>query len=148
MKKMLTICAILFVAAGSTSAVVTEYTNRANWEAAVGSYKEEFFEDSTLNPEVSIVSGSGGYVSIASQRWYDVVDSSPLYQTTISFTSTIYGFGGNWDLAGPTGPGHGILVSLDGTAVNPPLTIDNSYAGGFWGVVSSTPFTDQELRGL
>jgi hypothetical protein len=150
MKKSITVCLVVLFAASIAHGQFTLYTDRSSWEAAVVSYQEENFDDATLNDGVTIDSDFGGSVAEPGYvgMWYDRVSKPPesiLQETTISFSSEIYAFGGNWDLAAPTGPGKGIIVSLDGTPINS-LTIDNDHAGDFWGVVSTVPFSEVLLQ--
>ncbi|MHC4327069.1 MAG: hypothetical protein ACYSWW_02975, partial [Planctomycetota bacterium] len=155
MKRLVTTCMIVLFVASIAQGQFTVYTNKANWEAAVVSYMTEDFSDATLNAGVSIASDFGGSVAEPGYEgtWFDRVDDDtdlvtpglqPL-ETTISFSSDIYAFGGNWDLL-PGAPGLGIVVSLDGTPVTLPVTIDNSYVGEFWGVVSTVPFSEVLLQ--
>ena len=141
-KKIITICAIVLFLAGSANASLTLYTDRSNWETAVyGIYWEENFEDTTLNPRVTITSQWGGHVDTTDEVWHDQVSSSN--STTISFTVPMRAFGGNWDLT-PGDAGAGIIVYMDGTTWVE--EIDNSYSGGFWGFVSDTNFNSIVLK--
>lgn len=123
------------------NAATTIYTDKASWEAAFFSVTTEDFTDSALNAGVSVVSDAG---SVTGGIWSDrLVPSGD--STTFSFASAIFGFGGDWDLAGPAGQGTGITLTLTllagGTEV---LTteIPRSTAGTFWGFVSDVAFTD------
>lgn len=148
MKKLITICLVVLFVAGNANAVITVYTDRSAWEAAVGSFQEEFFADTTLNTGISVTSGNGyiipdggsfpggiGSTSLTPGYWIDNLDSTT---TKFSFAAPTIGFGGYWDLDGPSGPGTAIEVKLDGTLVA--SEISETTAGTFWGVVSSTPF--------
>ena len=146
MSKKIIICAIVLFLAGSANAIPTVYTDRSNWETAVyGVYWEENFDDATLRPELTITSqwSSGGWSSAAGGVWYDEVSSAN--STTISFATQMIAFGGNWDLAGPSGPGSGIAVYIDGTTLVGTEISKNS-AGGFWGFVSDTNFSSVVLK--
>jgi hypothetical protein len=54
------------------------------------------------------------------------------------------GFGGNWDTAGPGGPGTNIKVEYYGSWVTVG-EIPRTYNGEFWGFVSDIPFTSIRL---
>ncbi len=147
MKRLITICLVVLFVVGNANAVITVYTDRSAWESAVGAYQEEFFADTTLNTGVSVTSGNGyiipdggslpGVSSVLTPGlWYDDLSETT---TTFSFASPTIGFGGYWDLEDPSGPGTAIEVKLDGTLVA--SEIPNTINGTFWGVVSTTPFT-------
>jgi len=145
MKKLIAMSAVLLFVAGSANAAITVYTDRTAWETAVGSFEEEFFEDATLNSGISIVSGypSAG-VDLTNQWWSDRVDEyyTPP-STTISFATALYGFGGYWNLNDPGGPGVGLTVTIDETPVS--TEISRYSAFGFYGIVSSSPFSSVVL---
>ena len=142
MKKLLIVCAIASFIACSANAAVTVYTDRSAWEAAVGNYQEEFFDDAVFDPDVSVVTDNGliqagsGVLGPDNVWWDRVIPGSAT--TTWSFATPLVGFGANWDLAGPGGPGTGIALSFDGYVLA--TEIVNSTEGGFFGVVSTTPF--------
>jgi hypothetical protein len=162
MKKLITICTIICLASISANAALTQYTSRAAWEAAVGSFQQESFDDATLNPGITgtAADSGGGARAVGDpavggvvtdntspyyQMWWDIVDTSPLQETTFSSDPDFYAFGGDWDLLGPGGAGIGMIVSLDGTPINA-LTIPNT-TQGFWGVVSTSAFDEVRLSG-
>jgi hypothetical protein len=142
MKKLIMMCAIASFIACSANAAVTVYTDRSAWEAAVGNYQEEFFDDAIFDPDVSVVTVNGS-VQLGSgvlgpdSVWHDIVVPQGA-TTTWSFATPLVGFGAYWDLAGPGGPGTGIALTLDGELVG--TEIVNSTEGGFFGVTSTTPF--------
>jgi len=147
MKKLLMVCAIVSFLACSANAAITVYTDRSAWEAAVGAYDEEFFDDAIFDPDVSVVTDNGlvqagSGVLGPDNVWWDRVipasDPSGPATTTWSFATPLLGFGAFWDLAGPGGPGTNIALSLDGELVG--TEILNSTEGGFFGVTSTTPF--------
>jgi len=154
MKKLITICVVIFVAAGSVSAGITEYTSRAAWEAAVGAYNEESFDDGVLDPGISVTTVNGviqagglytppGYYVLGPDNvWYDqVIPASQTggpATTTWSFATPLVGFGAYWDLAGPGGAGTNLALFLNGTPVG--TEIVNTTAGEFFGVTSSASF--------
>jgi len=128
------------------SATVTVYADdRPGWESAVGVYQEEFFTDAELNPGVSVVSDNG-YVNTTNGVWWDklVCPESGMTNTTWQFAMSLYGFGGDWNLSGPGGPGANISVAIDGSWFSVG-EIPNTYADEFWGFVSSEPFSAVRL---
>jgi hypothetical protein len=132
----------IYMELGGSGASITVYTDRSAWESAVNyDFEEEFFTDTTLNPGVSVITDNG-YIDNVNRWWWDQV--IPVEQpggpttTTWIFADAIIGYGGNWDPAGPGGPGTNIQLYLDGTPVSP--EIPNSFAGNFFGVVSTVPF--------
>lgn len=159
MKRSLTcmLCASVLVvfAASVAQASISIYTSRSAWEAAVSyDFEEEFFSDATLNPGVSVVSTYPGYIDTSRGVWYDrlTVPGQTYWPgepeattTTWEFATPLVGYGGNWDLAGPGGPGSNIAVSYYGSWVSVG-EIPNSYADGFWGFVSTDPFSKVRLQ--
>ncbi|OHB64990.1 MAG: hypothetical protein A2168_09480 [Planctomycetes bacterium RBG_13_50_24] len=146
MKKLIMVCAIASVFACSANAAITIYTDRSAWESAVGAFDEEFFEDTILNPGVSVVTDNGliqagtGVLGPDGVWWDRVIPPVEAVSatTTWQFATPLVGFGAYWDLAGPGGPGTGIALTLDGELVG--TEIVNSTQGGFFGVTSTTPF--------
>ena len=141
MKKLITFCLVIVFVAGSANAVPTVYTNRAAWEAAVGTYTLENFDDGVLNADISVVSTVGkiqaGTGALGTDLlWWDEVDEavSPVRRTTWTFATPITGFGAYWDLANPSGPGSNIQMYLNGVLVG--QEIMNNTAGTFWGVTN------------
>lgn len=143
---------VLLTLAISTTAlaVSTLYTDRSSWEAAVGSWATEDFNDAILNAEITVVS-TVGYVDV-NGYWWDRVDDGdyggggPVMDTTWTFATPIMAWGGTFDAAGPGGPGSSINVSMiDGSEVYVG-TIPNTISGGFWGFVSTTPFTQVHIE--
>ena len=114
-------------------------TSEAEWLRLVTGLKiyTEDFEDGTADG-FTITSAND---SIAGGELSDRIDetSSPA-STTFSFSNEIWAFGGDWDLANPSGPGSGIIVTVDGFQLA--TEIPNSIAGTFWGFVSDTKFTN------
>jgi len=128
--------AVLLSHVPCAEAQIIVYTDRSAWETAVGGvYVEEFFADATLNPGVSVVSDAG-VVDAVLGVWDDRVAGTDT--TTWSFVDPITGFGADWDLAGPGGPGSGIRLLLDGTFIGQEIV--QTTAGGFFGVTSTSPF--------
>ena len=156
MKKIAMICVtILFVA---VSAHGTVYTNKANWDTAVSGlnvltedFSAEPFADFTIQSDFEDTNPT--YVGISvihptygdfTGEWYDMVDDEAGTETTISFNQTIYGFGGEWDLAGPTNPGEGLELWVGGSIV---ATIDRNTAGTFVGIANIGAFNNLVIRG-
>ena len=155
MKKMAMICVTILFVAGSAHGTV--YTTEGSWNTAVSGFTvgiEDFsatpfadfsiqsdFEDT--NPTYVGISVSNSYGNFTGQ-WYDRVDDEASMETTISFNQTIYGFGGYWNLAGPTGPGEGIELWVGGSIVG---TIDRDTAGTFVGIANIGGFKTVVIRG-
>ena len=78
-------------------------------------------------------------------RWDRLIEPAGTTTTTWIFADPIYAFGGNWDLAGPGGPGSSIAVLINGSWVSVD-TIPNTYTGEFWGFVSDEEFTQVLLQ--
>lgn len=129
---------------GRAFGTTSTYTSRPDWETAVGSYEEEFFTSTVLNPGVSVVSDAG-YVDAVDGYWWDQLTdvADGFHTTTWTFAQPIVGYGGYWDLAGPGGPGMGIQLYLDGVPVGSEVSDESS--GQFFGVTSSSPFNEVHL---
>jgi len=142
MKKLIRICAIFILITSSAIAGPTVYTVRSAWETTAGAYLEEDFDDGVLDPGISVVTDNGlvqagsGVLGPDNVWWDRVIPGDAT--TTWSFATPLLGFGANWDLAGPGGPGTAIALSLDGALVG--TEIVNGTQGGFFGVTSTTPF--------
>jgi hypothetical protein len=140
---------VLSWATAVESAVVTVYTDKAAWEAAVGGvFLTEDFADSILNPGVTYVSSESGHINPAEQCYQDVLASQSQNEpaTVWSFVPQITAYGGVWTLGGPGGSGNSLLVSIDDLALYVGA-ISNSYNGDFWGFVCDTPFTSVRCVG-
>ena len=136
-------------AATVSASSITIYTDRTQWENAVGGqFLTEDFSDAELNNGVSFVSTESGHINPALEAYQDVLASESQNEpmTTWSFTPKIYGYGGDWTLGGPGGSGNSLLVYIDDSSVLVG-TIPNSYGGGFWGFISDTPVTSVRLVG-
>jgi hypothetical protein len=161
MKKLLVIGLVLVLTAAVptlvTAATPTIYVNdQAAWQAAVGSWATEDFEDGIVGPGIGVVS-TNGYVytqSSGNKLWYDSLtyDEGPTAWTTWTFDNPIIAFGGTWDLGSEGGdpnvggPGSNIWVrGMDGTWQDIG-EIDNSLIGVFWGFVWNTPFNGVRLQ--
>jgi len=151
MKTLLKVLLVLSLAAWPSLllADVTIYANQATWAAAVGGpYLVEDFNDPTLIPGLTITSVSPWFTIPYNETNYafarqkvmrDQVNEANNQWTVFTFAIPIYAFGGFFDLAGPTGPGTNITVSVGGTVLT--NAILNSTYGTFWGMVSTTPFS-------
>ncbi|NOZ52937.1 MAG: PEP-CTERM sorting domain-containing protein [Gammaproteobacteria bacterium] len=128
----------------SSAAVISVFTDQALWESAVGNFTIETFDDSLLNREISVTSTAGDH-SVSSGVFNGLVfeDDTVALDTNWSFTGPILAFGGNWDLS-PGSPGTGLEIALhspdDFFLVAGRPDIANTYTGGFWGILSDTPF--------
>ncbi|MFZ2147112.1 MAG: hypothetical protein WAV28_07820, partial [Sedimentisphaerales bacterium] len=101
-------------------------------------YWEEQFDDAMLDPHLSFTPSTPGN-GVIGGVWHDVIDDSK-GPSIITFASPMNAFGGNWNLAGPGGPGTGIAVYIDGTTTHVG-DISHSLTGEFWGFVSDDYFT-------
>lgn len=143
-------CVVMWISGNSLvhALSINVYTDRANWEnAAPGAVWEESFGDAILNAEISSVDSDLGFVDTGNGRWWDRVGSSNNWTTTFNFSTEIFAFGGEWDLAGPGGPGQGILITLPFSTDPTVLSIDRSNAGEFWGFVSDVGFNSVTIQG-
>lgn len=154
MKNIAIICVtILFVTVSAHGAL---YTNKANWDTAVSGLTvstEDFsatpFADFTIQSDFIDGSGAGG-ININNTwgnfigQWYDRVDDEAFMETTISFNQTIYGFGGDWNPAVPTGYGEGLELWINGSLQG---SIPNSASGAFYGVAGIGGFNTVVIRG-
>lgn len=131
----------LAVAALPAQAAVSYFTSVSAFDAAVGSVMVENFAGPGLSvPGLSVASVAG---SIGSGVWNDRLVPSGA-TTKWSFAGALQGFGGEFDLAGPGGPGTGIALTLTLLSSGTVLLsqeIPNSLAGTFWGFTSTDPFT-------
>jgi hypothetical protein len=135
----------LALAAQPASATITVYANnQAGWEAAVGSFDTEYFDDATLNPGVS-VSSAVGYVDTTNKLWWDRLDDDSGWTTTWTFATPMRAWAAQlWNPVVPGGPGSGIRLYADGVYVG--QEIPNSYNNQFFGFVSDVGFTKVLMR--
>ena len=136
-------------AATASATSIRVYTDRTEWENALGGqFLTEDFSDSQLNEGVSFTSTESGHINPALEYYQDVLASASQNEpmTTWSFNPEIYGYGGNWTLGGPGGSGNSLLVYIADSSLLVG-TIPNSYGGGFWGFISDTPFTSLRVVG-
>lgn len=153
MRKQAALCAALVMltswATTVGGAMVTVYTDRTEWENALGGpILTETFADSLLNTGVSFVSTESGHINPAQECYQDVLASTSQNDpmTTWDFAPQVTGYGGNWTLGGPGGSGNSLLVYIADSALYVG-SISNSYGGDFWGFTSDTPFTSVKLIG-
>ena len=152
----LALALVIALAVPALAVTTTVYDNdQAGWEAAVGSWATENFDDGAVGPGISVVS-TNGYIytqGSGNKLWYDSLTYSggPTAWTTWTFDVPIVAFGGTWDLGSSGGdpncggPGSNIEVLMDGSWINVGV-IDRSYINVFWGFVSDTPFTAVRLQ--
>lgn len=126
------------------SPTITEYDRDASgWSNAVNEPCTENFNDTALNPGLTVASTYPGLVDVDNGVWWDILDGTST--TTWKFAAPIYAFGGTWNLSGPGGPGSEIDVLIQGVWV-PVGTIDRDHGSEFWGFVSDMPFTAVRLQ--
>jgi len=125
--------------------VINQYTNFTDWSNAAGSFVTEDFNDNILaSPLQSIVGDDVSINSHTTGKLWDVIDQNFARDTTFTFNSGIFGMGGFWDLAGPSGPGTEIAVGTDAGIYSLGL-IPNMTAGTFWGFTIDQALTDVYL---
>jgi len=95
-----------------------------------------------FNSGLSYVSGWSG-AEIAGGEFKDRVDNSPLKETTWSFASDIYAFGGDWN-ANYFGAGQGLQLLILGNLITPQIA-DNS-TGQFYGVIADMVFGEVVVK--
>jgi len=139
--------ATMFYAGQASAVVISIFTDRALWESSVGIFATETFADSVLNDGLTVSSQSGGRVS--SGLFNDMVfENGTVADTFLRFSNPVLAFGGNWDLS-PNSPGTGLEFTLSGPAgflgVSGRPDIANTYTGGFWGILSDTPFNTIQI---
>jgi len=136
-------------AATVNALTVTVYTDKTEWENALGGqFLTEDFADDLLNTGVSFVSTESGHINPAEENYQDVLASQSQNEpmTIWSFAPKTTAYGGNWTLGGPGGSGNSLLVYVADSSLYVGA-ISNSYGGEFWGFISDTPFTSVKLAG-
>lgn len=119
------------------------FTDRAAWEAAVaGSFSEETFSSGSTTGFTIEQVGSGHSSGIGGGVFHDRTVLDTTY-TNYNFSSLINAFGANWDL-NPGGAGQGLQLFIGGLQVTPQIA--NTYTGGFFGLVSTTAFTQVSVH--
>lgn len=120
---------------------VTVYTSRASWETAAGTWTEETFDDVTLLPGVSFALNGVGHTGagVSGGVFNDRLEPG---SSTVWTIPTAAGFGGNWDLR-PGGAGLGLQMTAGTEVVT--TQIADTYAGGFFGIITDFDFTSLTL---
>ena len=149
---LLTIAAPVSAQAAPTITVYDQ--DESGWKAAVVNWETENFDDTTLNPGIS-VTATWLNARISDGEWHDRLVAAGEYDvetgqwgpttTTWTFAEPIYAFGGIWDPGVPGGPGTSIKVSIDGSWISVGM-IPGDYVKEFWGFVSDVPFTQVLLE--
>nr|WP_295778640.1 PEP-CTERM sorting domain-containing protein [Rhodoferax sp.] len=136
--KSLVIAAVAAVVLSSTAnASFITFTDRAQWEIAVGgTFSEETFSSASTTGFTIEQIGSGHSTGISGGVYHDrtVLDTS---YTNYHFNSLVNAFGANWDLR-PGNAGQGLQLFAGGQLITPQIA--NTYNGGFFGLVSTTAF--------
>jgi len=125
---------------------ITQYTNFAQWAAAVNNqYDTEDFNDPGLVQGLSYESDMGG---VGNGSFYDAVARAEGF-TYWNFGRLTHGFGGSWDLS-PGGIGNNLkfVVEIPGEGevevfADPSLELTNP----FWGIVSDIAFQKMFVTG-
>ncbi len=154
MKKIAMICVTILFVTGSAHGAL--YTTEASWNTAVSGFTvltEDFsaepFADFNIQSDhidgfgeggISVSNGYGDFTG----EWYDQVDDEVGKETTITFNTTIYGFGGYWDPNVPTGLGEGLELWINGSLQ---ASIPNSAENEFYGVAGIGGFNTVVIRG-
>ena len=140
---------IACAAAVGSATTITVYTDKTEWEDALGAqHLTEDFADALLNVGVSYVSSESGHINPEQECYQDVLASQSQNEpmTIWTFEPRIAAYGGNWTLGGPGGSGNSLLVYIEDESLYVGY-IPNSYNGGFWGFISDTPFSSVRLVG-
>ena len=140
---------ITCLATAVSSATITIYTDKMEWQNALGGdYLTEDFADTLLNAGVSYVSNESGHINPMLECYQDVLASQSQNEpmTTWTFVPQIAAYGGDWTLGGPGGSGNSLSVYVADDSVYVG-SIPNSYNGEFWGFISDTPFSSVRLVG-
>ncbi len=142
--KSLVAAAVTAVVLSSTAhASFITFTDRAAWEAAVsGSFSEETFSSGSTTGFSIAEIGSGHSSGISGGVYHDRTVLDTAY-TNYNFSSLINAFGANWDLT-PGGAGQGLQLFAGGQLVTPQIA--NTYTGGFFGLVSTTAFSQVSVH--
>lgn len=151
MKKIVILSVFLSViafAAGAQAAYIITTFNNYNGTGGFTSYfpapTVENFEDTTLVPGLSITEvGGAGTIALGVYQNY-VQASVPSYQI-FTFAPGMMGFGGWFDLAGPSGPGSELDVYINDNSQFV-FTIPRTAAGQFYGFATDAPFTQVLLQ--
>jgi hypothetical protein len=146
---------MVLVPVAANAAPINTFTNAAEWtRAALGTkaYRivVEDFNDPTLVPGLSFTQTATNCGSLTcgvnGGVFNDRVTAAGGERTVFFFnlSEKTYAMGGNWDLAGPGGPGESLnLVAhlmMGNVMVGTAPTIPNTLAGGLFGFTSSLAF--------
>jgi hypothetical protein len=147
----------------SAAPVVTSYFAEDDWNTALAAWGPcaqcftESFDDSTLEPWVTITSDLPG--SVSAFKWRSIVDSSPVRNdrftpnaASVPAMNYVIGFGGNWD-QDPAGFGEGMEFYVKYANYMPGAwqSVHQMYqvGSGFFGIlVSGDYIRDVQVRGL
>jgi len=145
-RTILAAAVVLVLCAGVASATTVTYTSRPLWNIALANIPvvatlTEDFNDGLVNQTWLSVASTVG--TVTAFQWSDVIDASPLKTTTWSWAVPMVGFGGDFDLYNPGGPGTGIDIWADfGSGLTYVMSVPNSAADTFYGFISTAAFTD------
>ena len=144
MKFLILILSLLLPSALSAQ-TITVFTNRAAFEAAMGSFK--VVDDFSLGGTYQGVTTNNGAINGAG-KWADILrDPEPSTIWATPFGSTA--FGGTWDTT-PSGVGGGLAFELDfggGNIVTVPGNVPGNSPGSvFFGFTASQPFFNVRER--
>jgi hypothetical protein len=158
MKNLIRGLALLVVMGGATSeaAVITQYTDKNAWNAAVAATAAwvgtEDFNDNTLDPWLSITSSQPGTYGAGSNfEWRSIVDSNPVKTDEFFFSVPgIFAWSATFDLATPGGEGEGInlfanMVTAGG--YQQAFSLPGSQNGWVGFTITGDSFTSVRLTG-
>jgi hypothetical protein len=136
MMLMVTLAMVLSLAVAAQATTI--YTNYGSFLAAFPGPTVENFEDTILQPGLTITDTNPGAV-IADGVYKSLVNSFYGYTTTFTNSSNFCAFGGWFDLT-PGGAGTGIKITVvdTGEVIG---EVPRTYAGEFWGFSTGTPFS-------
>lgn len=131
--------ALLLAAGQAQSAVINIFTDRVAWQNAAGYYLEDDLNDGALD-HFNVAGSPSNQINFTGGHMEDVIDQGSMVDTTFtSLIGGIYGFGGDWDLNEPGGPGSGIHIDLGG-GVSQFVGNISRFTDGFWGFTSDVAF--------
>jgi hypothetical protein len=126
------------------AAQFTFYTDQTAFDAAVGSFTVEDFNDMTLATDLSSITSDRG--AISGGVWTDEVGVFWNWDTQFNFSTGIGTFGGSWTLTGIPGlsPGLRMTIATEAGPVLVPQGILDPHVG-FWGFTSTQTFTQVDI---
>lgn len=138
-----TVSASVLLAVPAQAATITVYTSEALWAAAAGLTTLEDFNDITLAPGLTSITGGGTSTpsvnGVTPGRLWDRLDlGSSVVDTTFAFGPAITAFGGTW-FPSVAGFGTGIIVDVDFLGGGSQNVGTFGGVDGFWGFVSDMP---------